>query len=94
MLRDRPHKVLGISTDYAFCLHSKERVPYHMIIKVAFTNNHFKEDSYDESPIAQYEASMELNDDLDMDPETEMQELGDFDKQQTTENLLIPSESR
>ena len=29
------HRVLGISTDYAFCLHSKERVPYHIVIKVA-----------------------------------------------------------
>ena len=27
--------MLGISIDYAFCLHSKERVPYHIIIKVA-----------------------------------------------------------
>jgi len=27
--------VLGISLDYAFCLHSKERVPYHIVIKVA-----------------------------------------------------------
>jgi len=31
----RMHRVLGISTDYAFCLHSKERVPYHIVIKVA-----------------------------------------------------------
>lgn len=31
------HKVLGLSTDYAFCLHSKERVPYHVILKVVFT---------------------------------------------------------
>lgn len=28
----RLHRVLAISTDYAFCLHSKERVPYHIII--------------------------------------------------------------
>ena len=31
------HKILGLSTDYAFCLHSKERVPYHVILKVVFT---------------------------------------------------------
>ena len=30
------HKVLRISTDNAFCLHSKERVPYHIIIEVAY----------------------------------------------------------
>jgi len=29
------HKVLRISEDYAFCLHSKERVPFHIIIEVA-----------------------------------------------------------
>ena len=27
--------MLGIVQDYAFCLHSKERVPYHIVIKVA-----------------------------------------------------------
>ena len=37
--KNRLHKVLGISPDYAFCLHSKERVPYHIIIKVAFTED-------------------------------------------------------
>ena len=37
LLRDRAHKIIGISTDHAFCLHSKERVPYHIIVKVAFT---------------------------------------------------------
>jgi hypothetical protein len=37
--KNRLHKVLEISTDYAFCLHSKERVPYHIIIKVAFTED-------------------------------------------------------
>jgi hypothetical protein len=30
------HRVLRISTDNAFCLHSKERVPYHIIIEVAY----------------------------------------------------------
>jgi hypothetical protein len=30
------HKVLKISTEHAFCLHSKERVPYHIIIEVAY----------------------------------------------------------
>ena len=29
------HRVLRISTENAFCLHSKERVPYHIIIEVA-----------------------------------------------------------
>lgn len=33
------HRVLGISPDFAFCLHSKERVPYHIIIKVALESN-------------------------------------------------------
>jgi len=32
----RTHRVLRISTDNAFCLHSKERVPYHIIIEVAY----------------------------------------------------------
>lgn len=30
------HRVLRISTDNAFCLHSKERVPYHIVIEVAY----------------------------------------------------------
>jgi len=30
------HKVLKISAEHAFCLHSKERVPYHIIIEVAY----------------------------------------------------------
>lgn len=30
------HKVLRISTDNAFCLHSKERVPFHIVIEVAY----------------------------------------------------------
>lgn len=34
--QNRMHKVLSISTDNAFCLHSKERVPYHIIIEVAY----------------------------------------------------------
>lgn len=29
------HRVLRISTENAFCLHSKERVPFHIIIEVA-----------------------------------------------------------
>jgi hypothetical protein len=28
-----------VSTDYAFCLHSKDRVPYHIVIEVAYLNN-------------------------------------------------------
>lgn len=30
------HRVLGISTDHCFCLHSKERVPFHILIEVAY----------------------------------------------------------
>jgi len=30
------HRVLKISTENAFCLHSKERVPYHIIIEVVY----------------------------------------------------------
>lgn len=33
---NRMHKVLKIQTENAFCLHSKERVPYHIIIEVAY----------------------------------------------------------
>lgn len=33
------HRVLGLSEDYAFCLHSKERVPYHVILKVVYAQN-------------------------------------------------------
>lgn len=33
------HRVLGLSTDYAFCLHSKERVPYHVILQVVFSQS-------------------------------------------------------
>lgn len=33
------HRVLGISPDFAFCLHSKARVPYHIIIKVALESD-------------------------------------------------------
>jgi hypothetical protein len=32
----RMHRVLRISEQNAFCLHSKERVPYHIIIEVAY----------------------------------------------------------
>ena len=32
----RAHRVLSISTDHAFCLHSKERTPFHIFIEVAF----------------------------------------------------------
>jgi len=30
------HRVLKISTENAFCLHSKERVPFHILIEVAY----------------------------------------------------------
>jgi hypothetical protein len=30
------HRVLKISTENAFCLHSKERVPFHIIVEVAY----------------------------------------------------------
>lgn len=36
ILPQRMHRVLRISTDNAFCLHSKERVPYHVVIEVAY----------------------------------------------------------
>ena len=32
------HRVLRISDQNAFCLHSKERVPFHIIIEVAYDN--------------------------------------------------------
>ena len=32
----RMHRVLSISDENCFCLHSKERVPYHIIIEVAY----------------------------------------------------------
>jgi hypothetical protein len=38
------HRVLRISPDNAFCLHSKERVPYHIIIEVAYDNETTTED--------------------------------------------------
>ena len=28
------HRVLQICSDYNFCLHSKERVPFHVVIEV------------------------------------------------------------
>jgi hypothetical protein len=33
------HRVVGLSSYFAFCLHSKERVPYHIILKVVFAQN-------------------------------------------------------
>lgn len=30
------HRVLKISTENAFCLHSKERVPFHVIVEVSY----------------------------------------------------------
>ena len=69
MFKDRPHKVLGISTDYAFCLHSATRAPYHIVLKVAFTENTFREDEQDNNSRGSYEASVELNDDVDLGPE-------------------------
>lgn len=38
------HRVLKISTENAFCLHSKERVPYHIIIEVIY--DEFNQDEY------------------------------------------------
>jgi len=32
------HRVLRISLEHAFCLHSKERAPYHIIVEVAYAN--------------------------------------------------------
>jgi hypothetical protein len=33
------HRVLRISEENAFCLHSKERVPFHIVIEVAYDND-------------------------------------------------------
>ena len=41
--------MLGISLDYAFCLHSKERVPYHVVIKVALDDKPAHESPYGRS---------------------------------------------
>jgi len=43
------HRVLSVSTDYAFCLHSKERVPYHIIIEVSYCDLTDKEQMQDSS---------------------------------------------
>ena len=46
------HRVLSISTDYAFALHSKARVPYHIFIEVEHTDD--KEVNYYSSPNLTY----------------------------------------
>jgi len=38
------HRVLRISTENAFCLHSKERVPFHVIIEVAYSPEQKKDE--------------------------------------------------
>ena len=38
------HRVLRISTENAFCLHSKERVPFHIIIEVAYSPEQKKDE--------------------------------------------------
>jgi len=50
------HRVLSIATDYAFCLHSKERVPYHIVIKVALDEDkgRNRSDSFDNSLCKSY----------------------------------------
>ena len=52
----RMHRVLRISTDNAFCLHSKERVPYHIIIEVAY-------DPLPELPSSEEEKHQDSNND-------------------------------
>ena len=47
----RMHRVLRISTDNAFCLHSKERVPYHIIIEVAYEPEADKSDRFEEEKV-------------------------------------------
>lgn len=47
----RMHRVLRISTDNAFCLHSKERVPYHIIIEVAYEPEQEKRDRFEEEKV-------------------------------------------
>lgn len=45
------HRVLRISTDNAFCLHSKERVPYHIIIEVGYDPEADKTDRFEEEKV-------------------------------------------
>jgi hypothetical protein len=45
----RMHRVLRISPDNAFCLHSKERVPYHIIIEVAYDHEEKEDDEHVEN---------------------------------------------
>lgn len=49
----RMHRVLRISTDNAFCLHSKERVPYHIIIEVAYEPVSPKKQDNEEEKVAE-----------------------------------------
>lgn len=42
------HRVLKISTENAFCLHSKERVPFHIIIEVLYDQSNKDEYFNDE----------------------------------------------
>jgi hypothetical protein len=53
------HRVLNISTDYAFALHSKARVPYHIFIEVEHTEA--QTHSYYSSPNLTYQATEEEN---------------------------------
>ena len=42
------HRVLRISTENAFCLHSKERVPFHIIIEVLYDQSNVTDYSNDD----------------------------------------------
>jgi hypothetical protein len=53
--QNRMHRILKISTDNAFCLHSKERVPFHVVIEVAYEplsdiSSDEEEKSFDSNP--------------------------------------------
>lgn len=47
------HRVLKISTENAFCLHSKERVPYHIIIEVAYDDEPEKPERFEEEKVGE-----------------------------------------
>lgn len=62
------HRVLRISTDNAFCLHSKERVPFHVIIEVAY-----------EPPEKEPEEEKQMESDRDANPFNEKKRFANED---------------
>lgn len=77
------HKVLGISSDFAFCLHSKERVPYHIIIKVAFVD----ETSDFEEKIVDYEQNEYENQSSSLDKDESSADLSIDENREIRRNL-------